>query len=145
MNDQPHSPLLDQPHDVILSSGFLAFSRHLGVLRAIEARGVPVAAVTGTSSGALVGALWAAGHTTQTLEQTIGALAPWQLLRPHPWLWQGVLSMEAFLAFVRPLLPPTFADLPVPLAVGVIDAQKRHLHASKPTCQSKLFGTSFAL
>lgn len=113
-------------HDVILSSGFLAFSRHLGVLRAIEDAGLPVAAVTGTSSGALVGALWAAGHSTRTLEATIGALAPWRLLRPHPWPWQGLMSTDAFLAFVQPLLPPTFADLPLPLAVGVVDAQGQH-------------------
>ena len=47
--------------DLVLSSGFLAFARHVGVLRAVERSGQDVTGVCRTSSGALVGALWAAG------------------------------------------------------------------------------------
>ena len=112
--------------DLILSSGFLAFSRHIGVLRAIEARRIPVDAIVGTSSGALVGALWAAGLRPDDIQQLLTGLAPWRLLRPNPQPWQGVLTTSAFVDFVRPHLPPTFADLPHPLAVGVVDARGKH-------------------
>ena len=44
--------------DVILSSGFLAFASHIGFLRALEEADVSVDGICGTSSGALVGALW---------------------------------------------------------------------------------------
>lgn len=112
--------------DLILSSGFLAFARHIGVLRALEEAEIPLAAVTGTSSGALIGALWTAGHTSHDLEKLLSQIAPWRLLRPNLQPWQGILSTTAFLNFLRPLLPPTFADLPRPLAVGVIDVKRRH-------------------
>ena len=45
--------------DIVLSSGFLAFGRHLGFLRGVEAQGIPVPAWN--VIGALVGALWTAG------------------------------------------------------------------------------------
>ena len=114
------------PRDLLLSSGFLAFARHIGVLRAIEERGIAIDAITGTSSGALVGALWAAGLSSRDLEKLLTGLPPWRLLRLHAQPWRGLLSTSAFLAFVRPHLPPTFADLPRPLAVGVVDARGQH-------------------
>ena len=46
--------------DLVLSSGFLAFARHAGFLRAVEQLELPVEGLCGTSSGALSGALWAA-------------------------------------------------------------------------------------
>ena len=49
--------------DVILSSGFLAFARHIGVFDAIEECDIEVDAICGTSSGSMVGALYAAGYT----------------------------------------------------------------------------------
>jgi predicted acylesterase/phospholipase RssA len=38
--------------DLILSSGFLAFARHVGVLKVIEEKGIVVDGICGTSSGA---------------------------------------------------------------------------------------------
>lgn len=113
-------------HDLVLSSGFLAFARHIGVLRAIEERGVVIDAITGTSSGALIGALWSAGLSSHELEQLLTGLPPWRLLRLNPQPWRGLLTTSAFLAFVRPHLPATFAALPRPLAVGVVDVQGAH-------------------
>ncbi len=114
------------PHDLLLSSGFLAFARHIGVLRALEERHLPIDALLGTSSGALVGALWSAGLSSHDLERLLTGLPPWKLLRASPLPWRGVLSTSAFLAFVRPHLPATFADLPRPFAVGVVDANGQH-------------------
>ncbi len=114
------------PHDLLLSSGFLAFARHVGVVQAIEAADMPIDAVVGTSSGALVGALWAAGHSGAHLEVLLQSRQPWQLLRPHTRPWQGAMSMQALVAFLRPLLPETFAQLPRPLAVGVVAHRGQH-------------------
>lgn len=116
--------------DLVLSSGLLAFARHLGVLRAIErkqAQGLlQIDAVCGTSSGALMGALWAAGLTTAQLEAELAGKRPMQLLTPHWPPWRGAFSLEPLLAYVRQRLPATFADLPMPLAVGVIDEAGQH-------------------
>lgn len=106
--------------DLLLSSGFLAFARHVGVLQAVERAGLGVDAVVGTSSGALVGALWCAGIDADRLELLLQAKPPWALLRPNPLPWQGLLSMRGLMAFLAPHLPATFDDLPRPLAVGVV-------------------------
>jgi NTE family protein len=96
------------------------------VLRALEEARVPIDALVGTSSGALVGALWSAGLSSHDLETLLTGLPPWKLLRLNPAAWHGVFSTSAFLAFVRPHLPATFADLPRPFAVGVVDARGEH-------------------
>ena len=57
--------------DVILSSGFLAFASHLGFLKAIEEADVDVQGLCGTSSGALVGALWMSGLKTEEIKREL--------------------------------------------------------------------------
>ena len=42
---------------------------HIGVLKALEEGDVPVGAIAGTSVGALIGSLYAAGITTSQLER----------------------------------------------------------------------------
>ena len=59
------------PVDLVLSSGFLAFARHLGFLTAIEESELDVSGVCGTSSGALVGAMWACGVVCEGVPHTI--------------------------------------------------------------------------
>ncbi len=119
---------MSQPtsYDLVLSSGFLAFARHVGVLRALEQRGLAIDGITGTSSGALVGALWAAGLSSHAVEALLTAMPPWKLLRLHAQPWRGLLDTSAFAEFLRPHLPATFADLRHPLAVGVVDARGQH-------------------
>jgi NTE family protein len=51
-----------------LGSGSMHGYAHIGVLREIEARGLPVHVVAGTSVGALVGALWASGMSAGEIE-----------------------------------------------------------------------------
>ncbi len=48
---------------VVLSGGGAAGLAHIGVLQALEEHGVPIDHITGSSMGALVGALYAAGHS----------------------------------------------------------------------------------
>lgn len=106
--------------DLLLSSGFLAFARHAGVLAAIDAQGVPVNAVVGTSSGALVGALWCAGMTPQAIGAALAEHPPWRFLRPTWTPWRGVFSLSPLLAWVRERLPGRFDQLPRPFAAGVV-------------------------
>lgn len=107
-------------HDLLLSSGFLAFARHVGVLQAVEARGLPVDAIVGTSSGALVGALWAAGIPGADLEALVASQRPFDLMGVHASVWRGAFSLDPLVAWLEARLPPTFADLDRPFAVGVV-------------------------
>lgn len=106
-------------HDLLLSSGFLAFARHVGVVQAVEARGLAVDAVVGTSSGALVGALWAAGHSGADLERMVAGRRPFDLMGWHAAPWRGAFSLAPLVAWLSELLPPSFAQLRRPFAAGV--------------------------
>ena len=113
--------------DLVLSSGFLAFARQTGVLSAVEDTGLQVGGVCGTSSGALAGALWCAGHSATTIAEKLSAQTPLSMLRPGLHIWRGLFGMGAVVEQLRAWLPPTFADLERPLGVGVMDAEGRSI------------------
>ena len=48
---------------LVLSGGGAAGLAHIGVLQALEERNIPIDYITGTSAGALVGALYACGYS----------------------------------------------------------------------------------
>jgi len=109
--------------DIVLSSGFLAFARHLGILRAVEQSSLRVDGVCGTSSGALVGALWASGRSTESIAEELRILRPMQLMAGHWRIWEGIFSLAPLIRHLERQLPATFEGLERPFAVGV-----QHLH-----------------
>jgi predicted acylesterase/phospholipase RssA len=113
------------PYDLLLSSGFLAFARHAGVLGAIEAAGVPIDAVVGTSSGSLVGALWCAGMKASEIQAEVAGRRPASLMGLSMTPWRGLFHLEPLMAWMRGRLPPNIEDLPRPFAVGVVTADKK--------------------
>lgn len=113
--------------DLVLSSGFLAFARQTGVLSAVEDSGIQVGGVCGTSSGALAGALWCAGHSATSIAEKLSAQTPLSMLRPGFHVWRGLFGMKAVLDQLREWLPPTFEDLGRPLGVGVMSAERRSI------------------
>ncbi len=115
------------PTDLLLSSGFLAFARHAGVLEAVEQEGVEVDAIVGTSSGALVGALWASGMRAERVTEEIAARRPLSLMALHLLPWRGLFRLDPLVRWLAQHLPPRIEDLPRPFAVGVIDGARRPL------------------
>ena len=112
--------------DIVLSSGFLAFARHLGVLRATERNGLSVDGVCGTSSGALIGALWASGRSTEEIAEELRVLRPMQLMGGHWRIWEGLFSLAPLIQHLEQRLPATFDGLERPFAVGVQRPDKSH-------------------
>lgn len=53
---------------VVLSGGGATGLAHIGVLKALEEHGIPIDYITGTSAGALIGALYAAGYSPEEIE-----------------------------------------------------------------------------
>ena len=53
---------------LVLSGGGLKGLTHIGVLRALEERGLTPSLVVGVSMGALIGSAWAAGRRVRELE-----------------------------------------------------------------------------
>lgn len=58
----------DERIGLVLSGGGARGFAHIGVIRALEERGIQVNAITGTSMGAIVGALYASGKNVAELE-----------------------------------------------------------------------------
>jgi len=61
---------------VTLSGGGAKGLAHIGILKAIDSAGIKVFAITGTSMGSIIGGLYAAGYSADTLEK-ISKLIDW--------------------------------------------------------------------
>ena len=73
---QPRALPPELPHPrvaVVLSGGSAKALAHIGALEVLEELGVPIDIVTGTSMGAIVGGLYAAGYSPSDLERLIVA------------------------------------------------------------------------
>lgn len=66
---------------LVLGGGGARGAAHIGVLKELERRRIPVDAIAGTSMGAIVGGLYATGMNADELEQLVGSLD-----------WAGALS-----------------------------------------------------
>lgn len=56
---------------LVLSGGGATGLAHIGVLKALEERGIPIDYITGTSAGALVGSMYAAGYSPEEIEMYV--------------------------------------------------------------------------
>ncbi|MCB0481504.1 MAG: patatin-like phospholipase family protein [Flavobacteriales bacterium] len=65
----PGKFLLSQKVGLVLSGGGANGLAHIGVIQALEENNIPIDYITGTSSGAFVGAMYAAGYTTQEMKE----------------------------------------------------------------------------
>ncbi|MCO5259841.1 MAG: patatin-like phospholipase family protein [Crocinitomicaceae bacterium] len=54
---------------IVLSGGGATGLAHIGLLKALEEKGVPIDYITGTSAGALVGGMYAAGYSPEEIEE----------------------------------------------------------------------------
>lgn len=64
---------------LVLAGGGAKGLYHIGVIRALEQRNIPIDYVAGTSMGAIIGALYASGYTTDEMEAivTSGEVEKW--------------------------------------------------------------------
>ena len=69
---------------LVLSGGGALGIAHVGVLRGLEKLHVPVDCVTGTSMGAIIGGLYAAGYSPDELDEIVRTLDWPSLLRDAP-------------------------------------------------------------
>ncbi|MBI2370768.1 MAG: patatin-like phospholipase family protein [Deltaproteobacteria bacterium] len=110
---------------VALGGGVARALAQVGVMRAWAREGLPVDCIAATSSGAIVGALWAAGLDMERMEE---------LARNVRWLRNvigfafprlGLLSSHKSSRFLRETVGvEEFAQLKIPLAVITVDLQR---------------------
>ena len=120
--------------DLVLSSGFLAFARHLGFLQAVEQRGIAISGLCGTSSGALIGAMWSGGMSIAEIKAELTSQKPYSLLAWNWKVWQGLFSMDKLIQRLEQYLPSSFEALPHAFGVGVCTMDRQ----AQIVCQGSL-------
>ena len=65
------SLLRAQKVGLVLSGGGAKGPAHIGVLKQLEANGIPIDYIIGTSMGAVVGAMYSAGYSPREIEQIV--------------------------------------------------------------------------
>jgi NTE family protein len=116
---------------VVLGGGGLKGFAHIGVLRALEERGIQPAVVAGTSIGALIAAAYAGGMSIAEMERRALDLRKADLFRlDHvSMLTRRLLAPSLYLAkplrqLIDDVVPAgTFRDLPRRLLVNTVDLE----------------------
>jgi NTE family protein len=120
----PHQPRLG----LALSGGTARTVAHIGVLKALEAEGVRVDCVAGTSGGSLIACLYAAGLSAHEIERRALGVR-WKTFATITLPRLGFLSSQGIQDFVEDVIGDvTFSQLRLPLAIvatNLSNGQKR--------------------
>jgi NTE family protein len=109
---------------VVMSGGGARGVAHIGVLKALEEMGVQFSMVSGTSAGAIVGALYANGYKPDEIFALIKTLSIFKSVRPA-WTWAGLLRMDGLQELLLKHLPHNrFEKLKIPLTVAATEIRK---------------------
>ncbi|HTZ83720.1 MAG TPA: patatin-like phospholipase family protein [Candidatus Acidoferrales bacterium] len=114
---EPRSPTIG----IALGGGFARGIAHIGVLKVLESENIPVRVITGTSVGALIGAVYCSGVSLAELEEIAHScrfttFARWTVSR------YGFASNDRMVSFLnRALKVRTFEELRIPLGVTATD------------------------
>jgi len=125
-----------QPHHrriaLVLGGGGMKGFAHIGVMQALEERGIKPTLVAGTSIGALLGAAQVGGMPISELRERASALRRRDLFRLNHFgmLLERMRSPSIYLEeplrdLTRAVVPEgTFADLDTPLLVNTVDLER---------------------
>ncbi|WP_299431597.1 patatin-like phospholipase family protein [uncultured Meiothermus sp.] len=92
---------------------------HIGVLRVLEREGLMPGAIAGTSMGSLMGAVFAAGHSADKVQEVLSQTPIWRFLDLNP--LGGVLNFAEVVRLLEPHIPRQIEDFPVPFGITATD------------------------
>jgi NTE family protein len=103
--------------NLVLSGGGVRGFAHLGIIKALQENGIDINAISGTSSGAVVGAFIAAGYTP---EDTLKIMKEYRLLRLLKGSFSsGIFAMTRFeQIFINCFPHNSFSNLAFPLYIS---------------------------
>lgn len=106
---------------LVLSGGGARGFAHIGVLRVLEREGARYDVIAGTSMGAIIGALYAAGHRPDKIQE-ITATTTWRDVVDLS-LRSGLMKGDRLHDLLEAHLPATFEELEIPLAIISTDIE----------------------
>ncbi|UZE94785.1 patatin-like phospholipase family protein [Alkalimarinus alittae] len=109
-----------EPFTLSMSSGFFSFFTHAGMLAALEQENLLPSKVTGSSAGALVGACWASGCSSDELKERLFSLQKSDFWDPA--IGFGLLKGRRFRALVAGACKvKLLQECSVPVTLSVFD------------------------
>ncbi|MDR7130742.1 NTE family protein [Algoriphagus sp. 4150] len=109
---------------IALSGGGVRGIAHLGVLKALTESGIFPTKVSGTSAGAIAGAMFCQGYSPEEILKIIVETNYFKFLRPAV-SWTGFLKMDSVATLFKLYLDhDDFAKLKIPLTVAATDIKK---------------------
>jgi len=133
---------------IVLSGGGSRGLAHAGVLQALAEAGIHPDCVAGTSSGALVGALWAAGCGAERVLEFFETASPFRISRIAPLRKPGWIDTGKIEADFRPFFPAdSFEALDRRLFVAATDlaAARLEIFSSGPLFRPLLASSSIPM
>lgn len=110
-----------------LGGGGVRGVAHIGVLRALEHHGFEVKAIAGTSAGGLVGAVYAAGYSTERIEEAVKELDQNRSFHRQSDDQPSLIGLSSIAKKLSELLSDrTFDELEIPYAATAVS-----LHSGK--------------
>lgn len=106
---------------VALGGGGVRGVAHIGVLRVLENHGFNIKAIAGTSAGGLVGAVYAAGFSTEKIEATVYELDQNRSFNRQPDDQPSLLGLSGIAKKLSHLLADrTFDEMEIPFAATAV-------------------------
>jgi NTE family protein len=107
---------------IALGGGGIKGIAHVGVLRALEKHGLRVKAISGTSAGGLVGAVYAAGNSPDRLIEIVNRMDQKALFRRDSRDGPSLLGLKGLTNLLTEVVGNlTFNDLKIPFACTAVD------------------------
>lgn len=112
---------------LVLSGGAIRGVAHLGVLQALTEAGIAIHKISGTSAGAVMGALFANGMSPKEILKIISNLKLYRHIRPN-FGASGLFSLKPSGKLLEALIPHnSFESLKIPLVTTAVDLAKNEL------------------
>ena len=107
-----------------LSGGGARGISHLGVFKALDEFGVHLDCISGTSTGALIGALYSYGLSPEKILELIINTRIFTSLRPA-WTWTGLVNVDGLQDLILKLMPEnSFEALKIPVTIAATNLKK---------------------
>ncbi|MCA9839062.1 MAG: patatin-like phospholipase family protein [Trueperaceae bacterium] len=114
---------------VVLSGGGARCFAHIGSLKALEEAKYEVCALAGSSSGAVIGALYAAGNSADAIYEIAKSIDYTSFLTFVA--TGGLINQKGLEEMLAEHVPETFEELKIPLATTAVDIQSAELLVMK--------------
>lgn len=135
-----------EPLGLVLAGGSARAYAHIGVLQVLEAAGIRPDFIVANSMGAVVGMLYAAGVSPDTIATIVGAVPPeyyFNLVLPTK---GGIINADNFVGAMEEMVGHLdLSDTPIPIIVTGEDLKTRRLVELAAGDFSRVMTTTFAM